>query len=97
VSGTYNNQGTGDSPADVAAITTDKDLLFGYADAVLVRTNEYLAGVTPEELDRIIDTSYDPPVSVGVRLVSIINDNTQHAGQIAYVRGMHEGRHWFGV
>lgn len=90
-------QGTGDTPDDVAAIRPDKELLLGYADAVLARTNEYLAGVTAEELDRIIDTSYDPPVSVGVRLVSIINDNTQHAGQIAYVRGLHEGRHWFGV
>lgn len=90
-------QGTGDTPDDVAAIRPDKELLLGYADAVLARTNEYLAGVTGEELDRIIDTSYDPPVSVGVRLVSIINDNTQHAGQIAYVRGLHEGCHWFGV
>ena len=90
-------QGTGDTPDDVAAIRADGDLLLGYADAVLARTNEYLENVTDEELDRIIDTSYDPPVSVGVRLVSVISDNTQHAGQAAYVRGLSEGRHWMGV
>jgi hypothetical protein len=51
------------------------------------RTAAYLAGVDAAELDRIIDRSYDPPVSVGVRLVSVISDNLQHAGQALYVRG----------
>ena len=78
-------------------VRPDRGLLLDYADAVLARTQEYLESVTDEELDRIIDTSYDPPVTVGVRLVSVINDNTQHVGQAAYVRGLSEGRHWLGV
>ena len=40
------------------------------------------------ELDRIIDRNWDPPVSAGVRLVSVIDDSMQHAGQALYLRGM---------
>ena len=39
-------------------------------------------------MDRVIDTHWDPPVTVGVRLVSVVNDTTQHVGQMAYVRGL---------
>ena len=41
-------------------------------------------------LDRVVDESWDPPVTLGVRLVSILNDDTQHVGQAAYVRGLLE-------
>ena len=91
------NQGTGHGSAEVAAIKPDGGLLLAYQDAVLARTNEYLETVSPEELDRIIDTRWDPPVSVGVRIVSVINDNTEHAGQAAYVRGLIEKRRWYFV
>lgn len=64
-----------------------------YHDAVAARTDEYLqSGVDAAELDRIIDTRWDPPVSVGVRLVSVISDNIQHAGQARYLRGMWDRR-----
>ena len=55
---------------------------------VIERTMEYLASVDELELDRIIDHSYDPPVSVGVRLVSVISDDIQHAGQARCLRGI---------
>ena len=38
--------------------------------------------------DRVVDRTWDPPVTLGVRLVSILDDDTQHAGQAAYVRGL---------
>ncbi|HEX9854347.1 MAG TPA: DUF664 domain-containing protein [Acidimicrobiia bacterium] len=81
--------GQGDGPNEVAAISpkTPNDLL-AYHDAVADRTRRYLATVDEDELDRIIDTAYDPPVSVGVRLVSVISDNIQHAGQARYLRGI---------
>ncbi len=82
--------GQGDGPAEVAALNADSAVLLGYHDAVVDRTRAYLAGVDGPELDRIIDRSYDPPVSVGVRLVSVISDNTQHAGQARYLSGMIE-------
>jgi hypothetical protein len=85
------NSGYGHTSEQVAAIRPDTpDVLLGYHDAVAGRTAEYFQGVDAEELDRIIDTSYDPPVSVGVRLVSVISDNTQHAGQARFVRGIAE-------
>lgn len=91
------NQGTGHGPAEVAGIRPDSALLLAYQDAVLARTNEYLETLSAEELDRIIDRRWDPPVTVGVRIVSVINDNTEHAGQAAYVRGLIEKRRWYFV
>jgi uncharacterized damage-inducible protein DinB len=64
------------------------DLLLGYADAVHTRTTEFLRGLTDDDLDRVVDTRWDPPVTLGVRLVSVLSDDLQHAGQAAYARGL---------
>jgi hypothetical protein len=83
--------GMGDGPDEVAAIRpADSSVLLGYHDEVMDRTFAYLEGVDAGELDRIVDYSYTPPVSVGVRLVSVLSDNIQHAGQARYLRGMIE-------
>lgn len=84
------NTGYGHTSDQVAAVRSNAQTLREYHDAVHQRTIAYLATVDSEELDRIIDRSYDPPVSVGVRLVSVIGDDLQHAGQAAYVRGLRE-------
>jgi len=77
------------SSADVAAVTVESgDLLAGYYDAVHEQTMRFVEGITDADLDRIVDASWDPPVTLGVRLVSVVNDNTQHAGQAAYVHGI---------
>ena len=47
-----------------------------------------LARLTPDDLDRVVDTRWDPPVTLGVRLVSIADDSLQHVGQAAYLRGL---------
>lgn len=62
--------------------------LLGYHAAVSARTLEYVAQVDAEELDRVVDRSFDPPVTVGVRLVSVLGDTLQHVGQAAYLRGL---------
>jgi hypothetical protein len=81
--------GQGHTPEQVGAIRPEgPEDLVGYHDAVHDRSLEYLRGVDGDELGRIIDESYDPPVSVGVRLVSVISDNIQHAGQARYLRGI---------
>ena len=83
------NDGRGHGPDEVAAVSPDgPDLLLAYHTAVSDRTLTYLDRVDESELDRVIDRSYDPPVTVGVRLVSVISDNTQHAGQARYLRGI---------
>jgi uncharacterized damage-inducible protein DinB len=81
--------GYGHSPDDVAAVRVDSpDLLLGYHDAVHGRTIRYLASITGDDLDRIVDTSWDPPVTLGVRLGSVIGDDLMHVGQAALVRGI---------
>jgi hypothetical protein len=83
------NTGYGHGPHDVAAVCPKSpDVLTGYLAAVDARTRTYLESLTPADLDRIVDTRWDPPVTLGVRLVSIADDCLQHAGQAAYLRGL---------
>jgi len=72
----------------VALVQLSAEQLLGYYDAVHARTVEFLESVTDEGLDRIVDRRWNPPVTLGVRLVSVINDCDQHAGQAAYVKGL---------
>jgi uncharacterized damage-inducible protein DinB len=83
-----NNTGYGHTSEQVAAVRPDGGLLRDYHDAVYAHTVEYLETIDAAELERIIDYGWDPPVSVGVRLVSVIGDDLQHAGQAAYVKGL---------
>jgi uncharacterized damage-inducible protein DinB len=83
--------GYGHGPADVAAVRVPAELLTAYHDATYERTLEYLRQVTDADLDRIVDRRWDPPVTLGVRLVSVVSDDLQHAGQAAFVRGLLPG------
>jgi Protein of unknown function (DUF664) len=80
--------GYGQGSQEVAAVRVSGDLLGGYHRAVHELTMGYLDGITAAELDRIVDTRWDPPVTAAVRLVSVIGDTMQHLGQAAYVRGL---------
>ncbi len=80
--------GYGQSANDVAAVQADEELLAGYYDAVHARTVDYLHGLAETEFKRIVDRSWDPPVTLATRLVSIVSDDLQHAGQASYLRGL---------
>jgi hypothetical protein len=83
--------GYGHSSEQVGAVQVKSvDLLTGYYDAVHERTVEYVRGLSDTDLDRIVDTRWDPPVTLGVRLISVISDDLQHVGQAAYARGLVE-------
>ena len=82
--------GYGHTPDEVGAVRVSADLLLGYHDAVHARTVQLLQDVTDADLDRVVDQRWDPPVKLGVRLVSVIADDLQHAGQAALIRGVHE-------
>jgi hypothetical protein len=83
--------GWGHSSDQVAAVQVESGvLLTGYHDEVYEQTIAFTSRLTETDLDRIVDDSWDPPVSLGVRLVSVISDNLQHAGQAAFVRGVLE-------
>ncbi|MFI0983835.1 mycothiol transferase [Streptomyces exfoliatus] len=84
--------GYGQSRAQSGKVRAPAELLLGYHDAVHARTEELVGMVTNADLDRVVDTTWNPPVTLGVRLVSVIADDLQHAGQAAYVRGVVERR-----
>ena len=84
--------GYGQTPDLAHRLEVPGDLLSGYYAAVHTRTLQILEGLTDPEFDRIVDRNWDPPVTAAVRIVSVVNDVTQHLGQAAYVRGLLEAR-----
>jgi hypothetical protein len=81
--------GYGHSADEVAQVRVESGaLLVDYYDDVHSQTLAYVAGLNDSDLDRIVDRRWDPPVSLGVRLVSVIGDNLEHAGQAAFVKGL---------
>ncbi|MGW3952019.1 mycothiol transferase [Streptomyces sp. NPDC004752] len=81
--------GYGHSAAKVAKVRVDSaDLLTGYYDAVHEQTLDLLRELPAKDLERVVDERWDPPVTLGVRLVSVLSDDLQHVGQAAYVRGL---------
>ena len=84
--------GYGMSYDDVLRVRAGTADLRGYVDAAFEVADEQLRGVSDGDLDRIVDESWDPPVTLGVRLVSMINDATQHVGQAAYAAGILDRR-----
>ena len=84
--------GYGQPTAQVGKVRAGSALLVAYYDAVHRRTVEYVRQLSDADLDRVVDESWDPPVTLGVRLVSVIADDLQHVGQASYLRGMFERR-----
>jgi uncharacterized damage-inducible protein DinB len=81
--------GYGHTAEQVAAVRPDgPDTLLDYLDAVHAVTTRFLRGLSADDLERVVDRNWDPPVTMGVRLVSVVDDALQHAGQAAYVRGL---------
>jgi len=82
--------GYGQSSAEVAQVRAEAALLRDYHDAVHDRTIERLHATAADDLDRIVDTRWDPPVTLAARLISVASDDLQHVGQAAFVRGLAE-------
>jgi hypothetical protein len=80
------------SAEQVAAVRVESDLLTGYHDAVYEQTVRYVSLLDGDDLDRVVDDSWTPPVTLAVRLVSVLSDDLQHVGQAAFVRGVLERR-----
>ncbi|MER6390165.1 DUF664 domain-containing protein [Streptomyces sp. NPDC001523] len=85
--------GYGQSPGQVGKVRVESgELLSGYHDAVHERTLGFLRSLAAADLDRVVDEGWDPPVTLAARLVSVLSDDLQHAGQAAFVRGLLERR-----
>jgi hypothetical protein len=80
--------GYGHTSEQVATVRVGAANLHGYLDAVLDRAVGYVRGLSDADLDRVVDERWDPPVTLAVRLVSVVDDAAQHAGQADFVRGL---------
>lgn len=81
--------GYGHSFGQVSAVRLDStELLRQYHEAVLAQSVDFVRSLDGAALDQVIDTSWTPPVTAGVRLISIVDDCLQHGGQAAYVKGL---------
>jgi hypothetical protein len=88
------DSGYGHTPEQVRAFRSPSARVqLDYLQATTERTRQYLAGVTPAELDRALDEPWQkPPPTVGVRIVSILADCHHHAGEASYLRGLLKAR-----
>jgi len=84
--------GYGHDSAQVGAVEATADELRAYHQAVYENTLRFLRDLTDADMDRVVDERWDPPVTLGVRLVSVVADDLQHAGQAAFIRGILERR-----
>jgi hypothetical protein len=81
--------GYGHTGEEVAAVRVESgELLTTYHDAVYEQAIDYVRTLTDDDLPRIVDRAWDPPVTLGVRLVSVVSDGLQHVGQAAFVEGV---------
>lgn len=81
--------GYGHDTDEVAAVQVGSgELLTSYHDAVFDKTVEFLQTLSTGDLDAVVDDAWDPPVTLGVRLVSVVSDDLQHVGQAALIRGL---------
>ena len=90
------DSGFGNTPEQVAAfVPPDVATLVGYLKAVAAQAQDYIKSLPESQLDRELDEPWFQPLpTVGVRLVSIMDDAMLHAGQAAYVRGLCQGKGW---
>lgn len=82
--------GYGHTPEQVRAFRSPSvKVQLDYLHTVTKRTQRYLASLSPSALDRKLDEPWFKPLpTVGVRIVSILADCHQHAGQASYIRGL---------
>ncbi|MFC1951769.1 DinB family protein, partial [Chloroflexota bacterium] len=88
--------GFGQTPEQVSAFKSpDTKTLLDYHREVLDRSKSYFQTLSITDLDReLYEPMFEPLPTVGVRLISIMDDAILHTGQAAYVRGLHQGKGW---
>lgn len=83
-----NTIGYGQTSAQAHQVGVSGELLTGYYDAVSEHTRQIVSALSADDFARVVDERWDPPVTAAVRLVSVLNDVTQHIGQAAYIKGL---------
>jgi hypothetical protein len=83
--------GYGHGGDEVAAVQVKSgEILTGYFDAVYEQAIRFVTDLSDDDMTRVVDKNWTPPVTLAVRLVSVISDGLQHAGQSMFVRGIIE-------
>jgi hypothetical protein len=76
---------------DVAAVKVKSgEILIGYFDEVIEEADRYVKHLKEDDFAKVVDASWNPPVTLAVRLISVISDGLQHAGQAMFIRGIVE-------
>lgn len=89
--------GYGHTAEEVAAFKSPTAaVLLEYCRAVVAATHRYLKSLNITELDRVLDEDYQPKPTVSVRIVSVMADSLEHAGEAAYIRGLIKSGNWLG-
>ena len=90
------NSGFSHSSEDIAGFKSpDYKTLLGYYHAVQERSKNTFNSLSSNDLDNKIDNPFH--ATTGIRIAAILYDNLQHAGQVAYLRGLLKGKGWLGV
>lgn len=84
----HSQTGYGQTSAEVGSVHATAEMLTGYHESVHEVTKSFLRGLSDADLQRVVDDFWDPPVTLAVRLVSVVSDTLQHCGQAAYLRGL---------
>lgn len=82
--------GYGHRAEQVALVRCPGTLLVDYHDATCEQTVDFVRGLSDEDMTAVVDRRWDPPVTMGVRLISVLADDLEHAGQAAFIRGLIE-------
>ena len=92
------DRGFGHSSEEVVSFKSpDVQILLGYYHAVLERTRNYIQSLSKAQLGEELNEARQSVPTVGMRIVDVLNDNLQHAGQVAYLRGLLKGKGWLGL
>ena len=86
------------TPEDVNTFDPkDFATLVGYFDSVAEQTAKVIGGLTDADMTREVASTVPgrPPQPVLGRLAVILNDNVQHIGQVAYLRGLIREHGWY--
>ena len=84
--------GYGHTSTQVASVTGDAEMLLGYFDAVHAMATRFVRELSDADLNRVVDENWDPPVTLGVRLISVAGHNFEQAAQADFIRGILERR-----
>lgn len=69
-----------------AITVSSKESVMAYLKAAIDQAVVYIDSLDEDSLTDIVDESWTPAVTRGVRLVSIIDDASMHSGQVFYSR-----------